>query len=342
MPRLTIIVPLMDQVDAFEMTLASVLRYAGAQVEVLAAVTSAYEDQYNILDEIRSVVVDARLVSTPVGRAALAADSATSPWIYWVAPGLEMTPAALAGALELVQYRDLGIASPRIISQAVESGGLDGTASAGKVPCLASSLVMTARFHPLCVEELVGEQWSPEDLAQTGLRVAGPTGWGGLVQRQLLEQWPSALRRLPAGYAELSLGLWVQENGWTHDWADGELLANESVAAQIEAGFRLCGRSSNRLLELANRNSRSSVAWIAVRTGLAELARGCLSPQSWRVTWERLANMSSLGRRSAAISDVAAATASADEDSTSNNGESASRTGGRNGTHRRKSMRSAA
>lgn len=297
MPRLTIIVPLMDQVDTFETTLASVLRYAGPQVEVLAAVTGDYEDQYNILGEISSVVVDARLASTSLGRAAWAADAATSTWIYWLAPGIELTQTALAAALEMTHQRDLGLASPKIAARQASSLEPNQVSSDAGEQCLASSVVMTERFHPVCLEELVGEQWTAEDVSLLKSKVAGPTGWAGLVQRQLLEQWPASHRRLPAGYAELSLGLMVQDNGWAHDWIDGELVACETIAPEIEAGFRLCGRSSNRILELATASSRVSLRWTAVQTSVAEVARGCLSPKLWRVAWERLMNLSSLGRR---------------------------------------------
>jgi len=298
MPRLTIIVPLMDQVDKFETTLASVLRYAGSQVEVLAAIAGDYQDQYGILDEIGSVFVDFRLASTPLGRVALAADSATSTWIYWLSPGIEMTEDALEGALNSIQQRDLGLGSPRIVERTgtTEGSGCVGDDSGSR--CLASSVVMTDRFHPVCLEDLVGEQWSAADLSPQ-VHVVGPTGWAGLVQRRLLEQWGSTGGlRLPSGYIELSLGLFVQQNGWSHQWISGNLSANEIIAADIEAGYRLCGRSSNRILQLANTTPRSSLYWRAVRVGLAEVARGCLSPQLWRVAWERLSGLRSLRQTS--------------------------------------------
>ncbi|MDP1559872.1 MAG: hypothetical protein Q8M16_00565 [Pirellulaceae bacterium] len=298
MPRLTIIVPLMDQVDAFEMTLASVLRYAGSQVEVLAAIAGDYQDQYGILDEISSVFVDCRS-TTVLSRAALAAGAATSTWIYWLAPGIEMTQDALEGALKSVQQRDLGMASPRV---AARTASTDVSNSAPENPagcCLASSVVLTDRFHPVCLEELIGEEWSAADLSPQ-LNAVGPTLWAGLVQRRLLAQWASTDGpRLPSGYVEVSLGLFVQQNGWSHEWVAGDLLANEVIAAEIEAGYRPCGRSSNRIIGLATATSRRSVYWTAVRAGLSEAARGCLSPKLWRVAWERLTSLSLVRRRNA-------------------------------------------
>lgn len=298
MPRLTIIVPLMDQVDAFEMTLASVLRYAGSQVEVLAAIAGDYQDQYSILDEISSVFVDCRSTNV-LSRVALAADAATSTWIYWLAPGIEMTQDALEGALKSIQQRDLALASPRIVARTTST---DASSSASENPagwCLASSVVVTDRYHPVCLEELIGEEWSASDLSPQ-LNAVGPTHWAGLVQRRVLEQWASTDdHRLPSGYVEVSLGLFVQQNGWSHEWVAGDLSANEHVAAEIEAGYRLCGRSSNRILELAIATSRRSAYWTAVRAGLSEAVRGCLSPQLWRVAWERLTSLSLVRRRNA-------------------------------------------
>lgn len=300
MPRLTIIVPLMDQVDAFETTLASVLRYAGSQVEVLAAINGDYEDQYNILSEINSVLVDTRFAKTPLGRAAIAADSATSAWVYWLTPGVELTEDALDGALAIAQRRDLGLASPRIVarSTANESSGVQDHPSEHHASSLASCVVLTSRFHPVCLEELIGEQWATTDIT-TRIKVVGPTGWAGLVQRRLLEQWvKTGDARLPNGYAELSLGLFVQQDGWAHEWISGDLLANETIATEIESGYRLCGRSSNRILAITAIESRQSPTWMALRTSMSELAGGCLSPQLWRVVWERFKSWPSLHQTS--------------------------------------------
>jgi hypothetical protein len=296
MPRLTIIVPLMDQVDAFETTLASVLRYAGSQVEVLAAIAGEYQDQYGILAEIGSVPVDSRMASTPLGRSALAANSANSPWIYWLSPGIEMTESGLMGALNSIQQRDLGLASPRIIEHGGEDAGASPVRENPGTRCLASSVAITSRFHPVYLEELIGEEWSVSDLS-AGLGVVGPTGWAGLVQRQLLEQWAATDdASLPKGYAELSLGIYVERIGWAHRWTSGELLANQFVAADIETGYRLTGRSSNRILEASTAASRKSPFWSAVRAGLSEATRGFLAPQLWRVAWERFSGLPSLRR----------------------------------------------
>lgn len=300
MPRLTIIVPLMDQVDAFETTLASVLRYAGAQIEVLAVISGDYEDQYNILSEVHSVCVDSRLAKTPLGRAAQAVDSATSAWVYWLTPGVELTEDALDGALAISQRRDLGLASPRIVARSAqdESHTVHGKSAEHHASSLASSVVLTHRFHPVCLEELIGEQWATTDISSR-IRVIGPTGWAGLVQRRLLEHWSRTDdAQLPNGYAELSLGLLVQQDGWAHDWISGDLIASESIAIEIESGYRLCGRSSNRILGISAIESRRSPTWMALRTSMSELAGGCLSPQLWRVVWERFKSRQSLRQTS--------------------------------------------
>ncbi|MBL8890328.1 MAG: hypothetical protein JNL67_10145 [Planctomycetaceae bacterium] len=343
MPRLTIIVPLMDQVDAFETTLASVLRYAGTQIEVMAAISGGYADQYGILNEINSVEIDARRTKTALGRVAMAAGSANSAWVYWLTPGVELTQEALDAAVSIIQRRDLGLASPRIVAQSSSNQTIASQGRPAGLPgcSLASSVVLTNRFHPMCLEELIGEQWSMNDLTAQ-IRVVGPTGWAGLVQRRLLTQWlRTGDAQLPSGYAELSLGLFVQQDGWAHDWIEGELIASEAIATEIEAGYRLCGRASNQILSITALESRKSPIWPAVRASMSELAGGCLSPQLLRVVWERFQSWRSL--RKASLRRPLATTASDSEvDHEDSATASNSETSSRSSSTRSKQFRSAA
>jgi len=287
MPRLTIIVPLMDQVNAFETTLASVLRSADSQVDVLVVHSGDYADPHQILDEVPAVVVDTRRLSSLLGRVAVAASAATSPWVFWLAPGIELTEAALQESLALLKRRDLGLISPRIHDRSEDSpASLDSA-----VPCLASSVGVSKRFHPLYLEEILGEQWSDRE-AMAEPQVVGPTGWAGLCPRALLEQWAlTPAVRLPDGYAELGLGIFVRQQGWEHAWMAEALVADPAVRGVVEAGFAACGRSSNLLLGLSPRETGQSAVGRAIRAGLGEVLRGFLSPPQFRVAWQRFLSL---------------------------------------------------
>ncbi len=294
MPQFTIIVPLMDQVSEFETTLASVLRYAPPHAEVLVAQDGSYTDPYGILSEVRSVIVSTQPVPGDLGRVALASAQANSPWVFWLAPGIEMTEATDDGLLEILKQRDLGLISPRIVASDVPDPKLAdrGDPQPTKLASLASSVALTPRFHPAYLEDLLGEQWEVTDV-HVRHQVCGPTAWAGICRRQVLEQWSESPEvALPDGYAELSLGLLSQGLGWEHDWMDGVLIASPWVTETIERGYQLCGRASNQMLE----NQVHGSAWSRVRAGLAiglvELATGVLNPRQFRVAGQRLGNLS--------------------------------------------------
>jgi hypothetical protein len=282
----------MDQVNAFETTLASVLRCADSQVDVLVVLSGDYADPHQILDEVRAVVVDSRGLPSLLGRVALAASAATSPWVMWLAPGVELTESALRESLDLIKRRDLGLVSPRILdlpSGSVPSGSV--ASSEASVRCLASSVALSNRYHPLYLEEILGEQWSEAEAMSEPL-IYGPTGWAGLCQRSLMEQWALTVApRLPQGYAELGLGMFVRRQGWEHTWTANGLLAGETVRVEVERGFAGCGRASNRILGWWQADNGISGVGRAIRVGLAELVRGFLSPSHFRLAWHRFQSL---------------------------------------------------
>jgi hypothetical protein len=301
-------VPLMDQVDAFETTLASVLRYATEQVDVLVVYTGDYADPHGILSEIEAVVVPRSRGLSRLGMLALGAESATAPWVFWLSPGIELTEAALESALAQLDRRDLGLISPRIYA-ATDAGGGDSETGLAHAGCLASSVALTKNYHPQYLEELVGEQWQVATL-RPQQRVMGPTGWAGLCRRSLLESWAHGrTMSLPEGYAELALGVSIQEQGWQHDWLDGGLIAGDAVTAEIERGYRWCGRSSNLVLTLVEQEQPQTWRSRAMWSGLRELGSGFLVPRLWPVAWSRFQSLGCLkvnGRRGSATSETLA------------------------------------
>ena len=295
-------VPLMDQVDAFETTLASVLRYATDQVDVLVVYAGDYADPHGILSEVEAVVVPRSRGLSRLGMLAVGAESATAPWVFWLSPGIEMTEAALESALSQLDRRDLGLVSPRIYA-ATDANAVAGEAGLADAGCLASSVALTKNYHPQYLEELAGEQWDVAALRPQH-RVMGPTGWAGLCRRSLLEAWGHGrTMSLPDGYAELAFGVTVQAEGWQHDWLSGGLIAGDVVTSEIERGYRWCGRSSNLLLTLVERERPQTWRSRAMWSGLRELGSGFLLPRLWPVAWSRFQSLGCLkpgGRRGAA------------------------------------------
>jgi len=292
MPRLTIVVPLMDQEDAFEATLASILRYLEPEMQVLVVHTGNYRDPHGILGEVLSVVVDPEGSESSLRRVALGAQQAGSPWILWLIPGIELTE-GWSDSLNWgdLQRPDVGLISPRIMRSDSEDG------------CLASGVTLSSRAHPRYLEELLGEQWQEEDCPQGGqpgsASCLAPTQWAGLCRKNLLRQWlRQAPAGLPDGYAELSLGLMLRRLGWEHQFLPLGLRAEHWAQELIEAGYRLCGRSANQIVA----QQACGSGWSRMRQGLSavasELALGLLSPGQLRVAWERLSTLRFLYRTS--------------------------------------------
>lgn len=308
-------VPLMDQVDAFETTLASVLRYATEQVNVLVVHAGDYADPHGILAEVDAIVVPRSRGLSRLGMVALAAESATAPWVFWLSPGIELTEVSLESALSLVERRDLGLASPRIYAS-TDAAAATSQTGLFTAACLASSVALTKNYHPQYLEELVGEQWEVAALRPQH-RVMGPTGWAGLCRRSLLEAWAHGRNtNLPEGYAELALSVSVQEQGWEHDWLDGGLIAGDTVTAEIERGYRWCGRSSNLVLTLVEQEQPQTWRSRAMWCGLRELGSGFLVPRLWPVAWSRFQSLGCLrlnSRRSPASVETLADTGSTRE-----------------------------
>ena len=283
MPRLTIIVPLMDQVESFEVTLASVLRYLPNQADVLVVHTGDYSDEHGILDEVPSMVVNGASTPSILGRVAVAAAGSRSPWVVWLAPGIEWSESWAADLEHELSRADVGLISPRIRPRATGDSAADGSPE-----CLASSVALNSLYHPVYLEEVLGEHWRPEDIRPKH-RVLGPTGWGGFARRTLLEDWSRTRgARLPDGYADAALGLYREQTGWQHEWTQAEWVADDVAVAEIERGFTLCGRSSNQLLAMAEGHRRVNLKQRAVGLCMSECLQGWLAPSRWRIVWQRL------------------------------------------------------
>lgn len=294
MPQFTIVVPLMDQVDAFESTLASVLRYKEQGLQIIVAHSGAYDDVHGILDEVESIVIPCRKGTSVLNIVAEAsAMLAKSPWVAWLAPGIEATEGWYDSMLQSLASRsDVGMISPRVFSGEELGNGQS------ELGCLASCITHSRNCHPVYLEEVVGEQWDIDDVVELGDAV-GPTSWAGFCRRQLLQQWSelSISRRLPNGYAELALGLFLKEEGWSHEISDSWVAANQEAQQAIETPFQRCGKSASIIM--ANFESGSAISKVIRSLSYAamEIAGGILSPSKMSAGLGRLGSLSLLSQK---------------------------------------------
>lgn len=296
MPQMTIVVPLMDQVDDFETTLASVLRYLQPGQQILVAHQGQYEDPHQIFDEVDELVVSGR-VHSMLDVVAQAASAARSPWVVWIAPGIELAAGWDQEFLQHLQARpDVGSFSPKIASLSAAEGlddrqqGDEALPHDGSTqPLLASCVIHTQGCHPSYVEDVLGEQWCDRDLH--GLtQVLGPTYWAGACRRQLLEDWYREAKgcRFSNGYAELSLGLALKDQGWEHVVSDLRMLASQRAEREIEANFTLSGHAAARLIAKYQAGSWFGKVARGLRHAIGELGSSVLQPAKFRVAIERL------------------------------------------------------
>ncbi|MCI0358315.1 MAG: hypothetical protein L0211_07520 [Planctomycetaceae bacterium] len=86
MPRLSILIPCLGGSTEFDGTLVSVLQHRPSKCEVIVAHTAAYDDPYNLADEVEFLHCPDE--SSLVGLINAATDAATSPIIHVLACGL--------------------------------------------------------------------------------------------------------------------------------------------------------------------------------------------------------------------------------------------------------------
>lgn len=289
MPQLTVVVPLMDQVDAFENTLASILRYQDPRLELVVTHDGRYDDPHGILGEIENVVVATHRETSVLGRVAAAAHACHSPWIHWISPGIEVTDGWCDELLnDLARCPELGLVSPRIVAADRSEDGR----------CLASALLALPSGHAQYLEDVVGEEWSADQVMDQP-NLAGPTGWGGFCRRHLLEQWQAQWGRirLPQGYAELSLGLMVRHDGWSHQFTDSCLVASQEIAERIEQGIARDGRAAATLIGRTQAGSAGTKLVRSLTYALQEAVSGIIYPGNLSVAIARLSHLSQATRQ---------------------------------------------
>lgn len=298
MPQLTVVVPLMDQVDAFEETLASILRFCDRHIQLVVTHDGRYDDPHQILDEVESVVVPSHRNTSVIGRVAAACDACQSPWIHWLAPGIEVTQQWFDELLEsLTRQSDVGLISPQIHSVELNDSQLQH--------CVGSCVVSQPTAHPQYLEDVYGEEWTLSEVTDD-CSIVGPTGWAGLCRKQLLQQWHEDWnrQRLPEGYAELSLGLMVQRDGWRHQIGQSQVYASEDAVAAMEQGFRRDGRAAAAIMGRLQTGSAFSKMIRSIGYGAREIATAILYPGNFSVGMARFTNLSAAGITLAPVEPV--------------------------------------
>lgn len=136
-PRLSIVIPVGNDLDAFESTLISVLENRPADCEVLVADDGSYDDPFDLGDEVRFVVGASENLIDLI--AAIAAES-RGRFVHVLASGLCATDGWIDAAIEKFEHHDAAVVAPVIrhaeTQQIVAAGWHD---SGGRLCTPASS-----------------------------------------------------------------------------------------------------------------------------------------------------------------------------------------------------------
>ncbi len=188
MPRLAIVIPVLDQVGSFENGLVSVLTNRPADCEVIAVFSAPYSDPYQLANEVR--LVHAAPGAGFAECANLGVSASEAPFVHVLAAGCEVAEGWTDKAL--VHFRDprVGSVAPlvidavdprRMLSAGVQYSAGGTRRDAGRGALLNSGSpsgpapigpCRWAGFYRRAALELLHEPWSPlvgETLADVDL-----------------------------------------------------------------------------------------------------------------------------------------------------------------------------
>ena len=115
MPRLTIVIPAVDGIPSLESTLVSVLENRPDACEVIVVLNQAYDDPYELKDEVRFVRADAG--AGLAACAAMGVAHSRAPVVHLLASGCEVSDGWAAAALEHFDDPQVGAVAPLVIDK---------------------------------------------------------------------------------------------------------------------------------------------------------------------------------------------------------------------------------
>jgi len=113
-PRLSIVIPIGNDLVSFESTLISVLEHRPAGCEILVANDGRYDDPFDLGDEVRFVV--GRSVNL-IDLVSAGAAQSRARFVHVIADGVQATSGWIDGAIEKFEHHDAAVVAP-VIRQA--------------------------------------------------------------------------------------------------------------------------------------------------------------------------------------------------------------------------------
>jgi len=255
-PRLSIVIPIGQDLAAFESTLISVLENRPNDCEVLVVNDGSYDDPFDLCDEVRFVVADS---AGTIDLIAAGATAARARFVHILADGIQATCGWLDGAIEKFEHPNAAAVAPVIRhsqSGEVLAAGWGDSAARLCVPVRVATAESDPSPSPFFGPYLQASLWRAAVLQTLSNSFAG--------------QDP-----VEASYAYAYL---VRAAGWRCVLAHGsELRCDSSSLPWTQTGFRRGQR-----LRAIRSELRDHRGWPhALRFGARALFRNFAKPASW-------------------------------------------------------------
>jgi hypothetical protein len=265
-PRLSIIIPVAGDLRDFENGLASVLQHRPDDCEIIVPLTVAYDDPYQLAEEVR--LIDARRCTAWTQAVAVGLAAARSPVVHLLASGAEVTEgwtdAALRhfddGRIAAVAPLVFDLADPqRLLSAGLEYGRggvrrLRDRRPLGRAASIVLGPTRSAAFYRLdallaiggfC--GAVGDALADVDLALSLERV----GWRAIVEPRSVVY----ARQTDPAVTEFAGGLYAERLFRRHfpAYRDSRLGAALGHASLVLSELASCAIRPRRAMRLAGR-----------------------------------------------------------------------------------------
>jgi len=219
-PRLSIVIPVLGNLDQLEDTLVSVLENRPDDCQIVVVLDQPYDDPYELTDEVTFVAGSRKLGLAERLNLGLAA--ADAPIVHVLRCGAAVEPDWAEPAIEAFDDPDVASVVPLVLDRTerrwVVCAGV-GYRPAGKLRRLAQGMELSEAGIPR--RELIG-----------------PEAWAAFYRK-------SALRRLGGFSTEMGdplvgadMGLWLAQAGWRTAFEPTSRLAVDQAAVRRPGPFR--------------------------------------------------------------------------------------------------------
>lgn len=257
-PQLSIVIPVTNDMAAFEASLVSVLENRPERCELIVPHDGGYDDPFDLGDEVR--FVDAASGSL-VDQVNQGAQQARGRFLHVVAEGVLATAGWTDAAMELLNDPDIGCVAPTIRETFETADGL------GDIVACGWSDTPSRLCDPLAAGS---DAPSRREIANFG----GPYLQASFWRRDLFCSLASAFRGTDATEASYSYGLLTKLAGWNSEIAVDSVMAYDDCLLSWDQSNLDRGRRLRAI-----RHQLINGGWgTALTAGLRSLA-ACLAGQ---------------------------------------------------------------